>query len=196
MNDLFKKNSLKYQEFCKENNYEYRLWNKEECEELLTDYEDYRDFYYNVKYDIMKVDIMRFLILHKYGGLYADLDTQPLIKTLKSSTLIFAYKIGLKRQHYEIEIIQSIKGHPYLLQFLDYAQTQIKEKDKIDIYKTWKMRYVYQTTGPHSVNRFLKNLDDVDTYIINEPLTRTGEKNLTGKEDFISFVSVSYKDHM
>jgi mannosyltransferase OCH1-like enzyme len=196
MNDLFKKNSLIYQEFCKKNNYEYHLWNKEECEELLKDYEDYRDFYYSVKYDIMKVDIMRFLILHKYGGLYADLDTEPLIKTLKGSTLIFAYKTGPKREHYEIEIIQSIKGHPYLLQFLDYAQTQIKEKDKIDIYKSWKMRYVYQTTGPYSANRFLKNLDDVDTYIINEPLTRTGENNLTGKEDFISYVSLSYKDKM
>jgi len=196
MNDLFKKNSLKYQEFCKKNNYEYHLWNKQECEELLKDYEDYRDFYYSVKYDIMKVDIIRFLILHKYGGLYADLDTEPLINTLKSSTLIFAFKKGLKRKHYELEIIQSIKGHPYLLQYLDHVKKQIEEKNKIKIYDSWKCRYVYQTSGPHSLNRFLKNIDDVDNYIINEPLTKNNSLNLTGEEDFISFPSCSYKNKM
>ena len=31
----------------------------------------------------MKVDIIRFIILHKYGGLYVDLDIMPKIKRLK-----------------------------------------------------------------------------------------------------------------
>ena len=36
--------------------------------------------YYSVRYTIMKVDIIRFIILHKYGGLYVDLDIIPKLK--------------------------------------------------------------------------------------------------------------------
>ena len=96
-----------------------------------------------------------------------------------------------------MEVIQSIKGHPYLLEFLDYVKTQIEEKDKIEVYDKWKCRYVYQTTGPHSLSRFLNSKDDVDTYIINNP-SYDGDKslNLIGNEDFISHISCSYKDKM
>ena len=95
-----------------------------------------------------------------------------------------------------MEVIQSIKGHPYLLEFLDYVKTQIDEKDKVEVYEKWKCRYVYQTTGPQSFNRFLKDKEDIDRYIINEPLTHNGSLNLIGNEDFISFPSCSYKDKM
>lgn len=196
MNELFTQSHRDYVAFCKKNDYEYILWNKEMCDNLIDEYLDYKELYNSVRYSIMKVDIIRFLILHKHGGLYADLDTKPVCECLKSSTFISAYKVGLKREHYEMEIIQSIKSHPYLLEFLDYIKTQIKEKDKIEVYEKWKCRYVYQTTGPHSFNRFLKNKDNVDKYIINEPLTRYNSLNLIGNEDFISYPSCSYKDKM
>ena len=196
MNELFRESHNAYIEFCASNNYEYRLWNKEMCDELINDYPHYKELYENVRYPIMKVDIIRFIILHKYGGLYADLDTKPLVKTLKASTFIIGLKTGLKRVIYDMEILQAIKGHPYLLGYLDYIKTQIIEKDKIEIYKVWKCRYVYHTTGPHSICRYLKNLENVDTYRLNEPLTYNNSLNLIGDEDFISYPSCSYKDKM
>ena len=196
MNDMFSQSHRDYIDFCNTNGYQYILWSPEMCDNLIEEYLDYKDLYNSVKYSIMKVDIIRFLILHKHGGLYADLDTKPKCKTLKSSTFITAYKVGQKREHYEMEVIQSIKGHPYLLEFLDYVKTQIDEKDKVEVYEKWKCRYVYQTTGPQSFNRFLKDKEDIDRYIINEPLTHNGSLNLIGNEDFISFPSCSYKDKM
>lgn len=192
---LFKKSQKAFKSFCKKNNYKYKLWNKKSCEKLVEKYKKYKKLYYSVKYDIMKVDIIRFLILHKYGGLYADLDIFPKLKKLKIGDLIIHYKKGKKREHFEMEVIQSKKNNQVLLDYLDYVKTQIKEKNKIKIYDTWKARYVYHTTGPHSLHRFLKiNNIHPDTYNINEPLTKNNSLNLKGDEHFISYPSCSYLD--
>lgn len=190
---LFKKSQEAFKLFCKKNNYRYKFWNKNACEKLIEEYKDYKDMYYSVRYTIMKVDIIRFLILHKHGGLYVDLDIIPKIKKLVNSDLVIAYKVADKRQHYEMEVVQSKKGNPFLLNFLDHVKQQIKDKNKIKIYEIWKARYIYQTTGPYSLHRFLnENNIKPDKYIINEPKSNDKSLNLTGKEDFISYPSCSY----
>lgn len=190
---LFKKSQEAFKLFCKKNNYKYKFWNKKSCEKLIEQYKNYKKMYYSVKYDIMKVDIIRFLILHKYGGLYADLDIFPKIKKLRDKDLIISYKKGQKREHFEMEVVQSKKNNKFLLDFLDHVKKQIKEKNKIKIYDIWKARYVYHTTGPYSLHRFLKeNNIKPEKYIINEPKTDEKTLNLSGNEDFISYPSCSY----
>ena len=193
MPELFVNCKKKVLEWCFKNNYDYILWDKKKCESLIERFPEYKSLYQNVKYKIMKVDIIRFLILFEYGGVYLDLDIIPNIEELKPYQFAIAYKIAPKREHYEMEIIQSFKENNLLLQFLDYVKTQIIEKDKIDIYKTWKCRYVYQTTGPFSFTRFVKiNKLLIDKYNINEPTTKNNMLNLNGDEDFISYPSCSY----
>ena len=191
---LYLKNLKKHlKNSVKKNNYKYKFLNKKSCEKLIEQYKNYKKMYYSVKYDIMKVDIIRFLILHKYGGLYADLDIFPKLKKLKDKDLIISYKKGQKREHFEMEVVQSKKNNKFLLDFLDHVKKQIKEKNKVKIYDTWKARYVYQTTGPYSLHRFLKeNNIEPDKYIINEPKTDDNSLNLSGDEDFISYPSCSY----
>ena len=194
MPDLFKTLIPKITDFSTRNNYKYIFWNKVMCDELVKfHYPQYEELYNNVKYPIMKVDIVRFLILHRYGGIYIDMDCIPVIKKLKVSDFVVAYKKGLKREHYEMEILQSKKNNYLLLEFLNYVKEQIIEKDKIEIYKTWKARYVYHTTGPYSLTRFLKkNKINPDKYIINEPDLKTKSLNILGGEEFISYPSCSY----
>tara|TARA_A100000171_G_C2106266_1_gene132481 strand:+ start:393 stop:1022 length:630 start_codon:yes stop_codon:yes gene_type:complete len=191
ISELFVNCSKKVKEWCLNNNYDYMLWDKNMCDNLINSYPKYKELYNNVKYPIMQVDIIRFIILHKYGGLYIDMDCIPNIEKLDNDNFRISYKIGKKRKHYEMEVIQSYKNNNLLLEFLDYVQTQIEEKDKIDIYKTWKGRYIYQTTGPQSLNRFLKS-KQIKKFIINEALTKNNLLNLNGNEDFISYPSCSY----
>ena len=199
MPPLFKKSHETFKKFCRKNGYKYKLWNKKMCEDLIKEYSSFKDIYDNTRYTIMKVDIIRFIILHKYGGLYADLDILPKLKKLKQGDFIVARPQTNKNKKYEMEVLQSVKGNQLLLDYLNYVREQIKIKSKKKIYEQWKCRYIYQTTGPYSLSRFLKG-KSVDTYIINNPSydenNNQKSANLQGNEDFISHISCSYKDKM
>ena len=206
--ELFKTNQQKTLKWCEDNNYCYRLWDEKSCNLLVkTYYPEFKQLYHSVKYPIMKVDIVRFLILGVYGGLYLDMDCYPVSNMLIDEDVDFAVadtqnynKKGpsgdaLANKPYEIEVIQSKVNNPILSDYIRYVETQIKEKDKIKVYETWKCRYVYQTTGPLSFCRFMKNKPKPHTYKINSPDWK-GEKkdNISGDEHFISHISCSYMD--
>ncbi len=195
--ELYKINQKKTLEWCKKNNYCYYLWDEKSCDKLVKTYYplDFYELYHSVKYPIMKVDIVRFLILGVYGGLYLDMDCYPVSNLLLDEDVDFAVADTQtnKNKPYEMEVLQSKINNPILRDYINYVKTQIEEKNKIKIYDTWKCRYVYQTTGPMSLCRFLKG-KQFATYKLNNP-SYDGDKslNLTGEEDFISQISCSYK---
>ena len=187
MPELFKKCQKKVIDFCRRNNYSYRLWDEKSCNRLINKYPKYKDLYYSVKFSIMKVDIIRFVILHYYGGLYLDLDVYPKLEKLKD----YDFAVSKINTRYEIEVIQSHPCNHLLLEYLDYIILQIEEKNKIKIYEDWKVRFVLQTTGPLSFCRFMKN-KKIDSYKMNTLKWGSDNLNLEGDEDFISHQSVSY----
>lgn len=55
--------------------FEYRFWNDEDIDNLVqTKYPEFWGMYQRFPVHIMKIDFVRFCILHQYGGIYADLD--------------------------------------------------------------------------------------------------------------------------
>lgn len=55
--------------------YKHIYWNDEDLNNLIkSDYPEYLDFYNNLPYHIMKIDFAEYCIMHKYGGIYHDLD--------------------------------------------------------------------------------------------------------------------------
>jgi len=197
MPKMFQDNQCKIKQFCDNNNYEYRLWSPDDEDDLFKGYEKYKPLYDSVRFSIMKVDIIRFIVLHKYGGVYLDLDIEPVIDKLKPYTFASNIKMIKNRKLYEIEILQSCKDNPILLQYLDYVITQVQEKDNIDVYKDWKWRYIMHTTGPCCFTRFIKkNKISVEEYKTNHCFVDVKKKlyefNIVGDEDFISHPSVSW----
>ena len=68
----------KWQNSWKENNnnYQYIFWDKKSIYKLLEEnYPEYYEEYISLDKIIKKCDAARYFILHKYGGVYADLDT-------------------------------------------------------------------------------------------------------------------------
>ena len=76
--------------------WEYRLWTDEDNRNLVKKYySQYLHLYDGYERSIAKADISRFFYMHKYGGLYADLD----FKCLKSmDSIIKGEKINLGKQ--------------------------------------------------------------------------------------------------
>jgi mannosyltransferase OCH1-like enzyme len=55
--------------------WEYRFWTNEDCRELVTtEFPQHLAMYDNYKSNIQRADAIRYFILAKYGGVYADLD--------------------------------------------------------------------------------------------------------------------------
>ena len=60
--------------------FNYTLWNETMVEELLYgEYPYLKDLYYSYDRWIHKIDVAKYIILHQYGGIYADLDIECII---------------------------------------------------------------------------------------------------------------------
>ena len=56
----------------------YILWNRELSDDLVKNYEpEFYPFYTKFKYEIQRIDSVRYCFLKRYGGVYCDLDNYP-----------------------------------------------------------------------------------------------------------------------
>jgi len=147
---------------CKsQEGYKYMLWDEEKSLKLLkNDYPQYLEFYKNFRYNIQKIDFIRFCILHKYGGFYIDLDMTILkpLTPLINNTYIF-HNIHHSKPNYsfiENDFMASLKDIHIWSDLMKYCVTNYKEKENIEIYDMWKFRFVMQTTGPKFITRYFK----------------------------------------
>jgi len=209
MNELFKESNKKWKTLAKKNGYRYKLWNMKACDNLINQFPQFKKMYNSVRYPIMKADIMRFLILYKHGGLYSDLDVLPLKNKYSFDKLSFCiyYYTPLDKQHVknfkpDMEMIYSPKGNEWLLNYIYHIGKQIKAKSKVKIYEQWKVRYIFQTTGPKSLKRYMDdNKVDFDhirvmgmdkKYSFKDKLSDIVSPKISKQNDAISFYSCSY----
>jgi len=77
---LFTDFQAKFRELFPEPEYTYMLWTDEKARNLIkNDFPFFLQAFDNYKYGIQRADATRYFVLYKYGGLYADLDYEPLI---------------------------------------------------------------------------------------------------------------------
>ena len=75
---LFTACQMKWEELAKRMSAAYHLWTADELESLVKQkYTQYWDMCSSVRYPVMRCDIGRLIALHAYGGMHADLDTEP-----------------------------------------------------------------------------------------------------------------------
>lgn len=87
-------------------NFEHRLWNDHtDIDTLVRNfYPDYWQLYQDLPTHINRIDFARFCILHKYGGIYADMD-------------VYCYKNFYDEINAELQIVEA----PYGVEFLENA---------------------------------------------------------------------------
>lgn len=94
--------------------YKYKLWTDEEGLELIkTEYPWFLKTYLSYPYDIQRVDAVRYFILHKYGGIYIDLDVgcNQKLEFMRNEdfTAPLTYPVGISN-----DIMSSVPGSKFL----------------------------------------------------------------------------------
>jgi len=105
--------------------YQYMFWTDHTIRELIkTYYPWFLEYFDSYPHQIMRVDAFRFFVLHRYGGVYADLDLEcykcidPLLKEAKM--LLFLEWPGSVSN----AIMGAVPNHP----FLEYCFTALVDK--------------------------------------------------------------------
>jgi mannosyltransferase OCH1-like enzyme len=127
-------------------------------------YPAFADRYFNMPKNVMRVDIMRCLYIHYYGGVYIDTDyiiSKNPDETLLDSTILLGIEENVNQAigghcKYGNAFLASIPKLDFWLEFIDSA---------FDRYEAGEKNIVY-IAGPHALSKFL-----VDNPAYNELVT-------------------------
>ena len=133
-------------------------WDKKACESLVKSfYPEHWDMYRKYKHEIQRCDVIRYMILHRYGGWYADMDyfcNRPLNDAMAEygNDIYFVQSpnnFGTQdADHISNSLMYSVRGHSY------WKQVMIDlEKAQTAPYYYGKHLTVMFTTGPGILNR-------------------------------------------
>ena len=154
-NECHKNNKSK----CQKQGIQYKLWSRSMVERLLNKPENqkYKRVYYDFEQDIMRIDFARYLILYRFGGIYVDLDICMMNKSIKHLFKLPYFFVRWSDSHLPYNaLLGTQKNNPLYAEILEHCEESYYEKSKQNIYKTWKGRFVFQTTGHFMLQRVLK----------------------------------------
>ena len=158
--DVFYENVTKTEKFCTEKGYEYKMWNLKECNSLInTHFKQYKKLWNQFRLPIQKADFIRYCILYEEGGIYVDCDIHPLrdLDNLFQKDYFFVTWHDDKKKLPYNAVMGSQKGEDIFLKIMKHCEESYRKLSKKEIYKTWKGRFVFQTTGHMMLNRVLKS---------------------------------------
>ncbi len=155
---IFVQQMSKTKQYCEASEYKYKLWNEDSIAVLVDKYPHYRSLYDNFRFEIQKVDFIRYLILYDEGGIYVDCDASPIgdIDDLFQMDEFFVVWDNDKKQLPYNAVLGSVAKTELYEDIFKEIIRSVEEKNKIEIYEKWKGRYVFQTTGHFMLNRVLK----------------------------------------
>lgn len=132
-------------------------WNKKQCEQLVkTFYSQHFETYKNYKHEIQRCDFVRYLILHRYGGWYVDMDyhcCKPLNEALNNFTNEI-YFVQTPNSYFgstdyiSNALMYSLAGHTFWKQLL----INLEQGRKTPLFYTKHLEVMF-TTGPGILNR-------------------------------------------
>ena len=145
--------------FCKEHGYEHKLWGKDEIDQFISSkFHYYHQLWEDFSQPVQRADFARYCILFIYGGLYIDLD----IKIIQDPTPLldnpyFFSTWNNDKRMLPYNAVLGCEDNLKLYQdILQHCRESFYEKIKMEIYKKWKGRLVFQTSGHFMLQRVLK----------------------------------------
>lgn len=150
--------------------WEYHLLSDDDNREFMKKhFPQYLNLYDNLKYPIMRADMIRYAWLYVNGGLYYDLDqcpTKPFTKELE-------YMLSLQHEDHGLYLINSyntrtvgstltnsfmgsVPGHKFWLQMLEELRSAVEKGTIPSFAKLDKHLYILHATGPGLLTKVAK----------------------------------------
>ncbi|MDA3930411.1 MAG: glycosyltransferase, partial [Prolixibacteraceae bacterium] len=137
----------------------YKFWGTLEIDTFLEKHHPhFIDFYRSFNYDVQRWDVIRYLFLYHYGGVYVDFDyecLEPIDLILEGKTCCFGFEptshsqFVNKKHIISNAFISCIPQHPFLKCILE----EITASTAIFSDYVNKFHFVMETTGPYMINR-------------------------------------------
>lgn len=133
-------------------------WNKEMTISLLKNfYPEHIDMFNKYIYEIQRCDVVRYLILHRYGGWYADMDyycNRPLDDAMSEykNSIYFVQTpnnvLGQDADHISNSLMYSTPNHSFWKQLM----IELQKNQELPFYYSKHLRVMF-STGPAILNR-------------------------------------------
>ncbi len=147
--------------------WQYRFYDDNNCRSFVKEsYPDLLDIYDNYPKQIQRIDMFRYLIIHTYGGLYADMDMEchkPLDSLLSNKTIVFSIEAHLTaRRQQELgykesyQIANCIFAAAPAQAFFDKIIEKLREMASEPVNGN---NDVEDTTGPRMLTRLIDSLE-------------------------------------
>jgi mannosyltransferase OCH1-like enzyme len=133
------------------------FWTDKENRELIqSHYPEYLELYDSYRYGIQRADVIRYFILHTFGGIYSDMDIQP----RKSFNKLLS--INKKKEVYLVKanmkcLSNCIMASKKKADFWIHVISSLKSRKQYENFYPGKHLKVMNTTGPLMVNSAYNN---------------------------------------
>jgi mannosyltransferase OCH1-like enzyme len=165
--------------------FEYKFYNDIDCFKFISNnYPEYLDLYEDLK-PVEKADVFRYLILHKYGGIYADIDTECLrpidsLIDLFNNSLITGYEYNEPVQYLQW-FIACPKGHETMIELVKeikrrnwYKHISNKDPNKL----------TYWLTGPELYTDVIRKTEE-SVSILKKGMLGSYDKTLISRRSYL-----------
>ena len=187
-NPIFLINTQFTKIICEQNNIEYKMWNKEDCDNLIkSDFYHFQELWNDFFEPIQQADFIRYCILFKYGGIYIDCDIRPVkpFDELFEKDFVFVHWANDKKRLPYNAVMGSKPNNQLFKSIMCECEKSFYEKRNIEVYGEWPGRFIFQTTGHFMLERVMKEEKiDKDKYFLNILKINNKGKLITGKDVF------------
>jgi mannosyltransferase OCH1-like enzyme len=139
--------------------YEYRYMDDEQAKEfVLKEYgQEWFEIFNSLPVGVMRGDLWRYMVIYKYGGVYADLDTlcnEPVFNWISNKHKFIVCPEN--NRDFCQWTFAAASGHPFIKSVLDY----IKDKLKNPNYEM--QHFIHEHTGPTAWSNGILNALNIE----------------------------------
>ena len=146
--------------------FNYILWNDDSVKSKNIIPDSIMEFYEDTSFRIaFKADILRYHVLRKYGGVYVDMDTEPL-RRMDDYIFDLNFFSGIQNNQ---EVAIGIFGNEIDNELMNNVCNSLKENINHYLSSDLKKTQIQFFTGPTYFNRICKQYFNKDGYKFFEP---------------------------